>query len=111
MDKLDAYRKIIRAVLSEYVRIQYANGDIDNEAVFDRDQDRYLVVSVGWQDIKRIHGVLLHIDIAGGKVWVQRDGTEHGIANDLIAAGIPKDRIVLGFQSPDVRQYTEFATR
>ena len=51
----------------------------------------------------------VHIDIAGGKVLIQRDGTEHGVANELIAAGIPKDQIVLGFQAPEVRQYTEFA--
>ena len=51
-----------------------------------------------------------HIDIAGGKIWIQRDGTEHGIANDLITAGITKDQIVLGFQAPEARQYTEFAT-
>jgi len=31
--------------------------------------------------------------------------------NDLIAAGIPKDKIVLGFHSPDVRPYTEFAVQ
>ena len=110
MDRVDTYRQIIRDVLSEYVRIQYANGDIQNEAVFDRENDRYLIVSVGWQDIKRVHGVLVHIDIVNDKVWIQRDGTEHGIANDLVAAGIPKDHIVLGFQAPEVRQYTEFAT-
>lgn len=37
------------------------------------------------------------------------DGTEYGIANDLLAAGIPKDKIVLGFKSPESRKYTDFA--
>jgi hypothetical protein len=96
-------------VLTEYVRLQYAYGEIQNEAVFDREADRYLVMSVGWQKVKRIHGCLIHIDIINGKVWIQRDGTEHGIANDLVQAGIPKDRIVLGFHTPDVRPYTEYA--
>jgi hypothetical protein len=68
-----------------------------------------MVVSVGWQKVKRIHGCLIHIDIINGKVWIQRDGTEHGIANELVAAGIPKDQIVLGFYTPEVRQHTEFA--
>ncbi|MGK7876353.1 MAG: hypothetical protein AB4426_24565 [Xenococcaceae cyanobacterium] len=27
----------------------YANADIQNETVFDRDSDRYLVMSIGWQ--------------------------------------------------------------
>lgn len=42
-------------------------------------------------------------------LWIQLDGTEDGIAGDLLAAGIPKDRIVLGFKSPDSRQHTGFA--
>jgi hypothetical protein len=32
-------------------------------------------------------------------------GTERGVANDLVEAGVPKERIVLGFQPP----YTGFA--
>jgi len=109
MDTLDHYRQIIRRLLSEYVPIQYANGDIHNEAVFDAENDRYLVVSVGWQKPRRVHGCLIHLDIIDGKIWVQRDGTEYGIANELVDAGIPKDRIVLAFHPADVRPHTEFA--
>jgi len=32
-----------------------------------------------------------------GKVWVEYDGIEAGITNDLIAAGIKRERIVLAF--------------
>lgn len=109
MDTLDEYRQIIRKLLAQYVPIKYANGDIQNEAVFDPENDRYLVVSVGWQKPKRVHGCLLHLDIINGKVWVQRDGTEGGIANELVAAGIPKSDIVLGFHTVDVRPHTGFA--
>jgi len=109
MDTLDTYRTIIREVLQEYVKLQYAYGDIQNELIVDRDADRYMVVSVGWQDAKRIHGCLIHIDIIQNKVWVQRDGTETGIANDLLAKGIPKDHIVIGYHDPEVRQHTDFA--
>jgi hypothetical protein len=37
------------------------------------------------------------------------DGTEHGIADDLTEAGIPKDHIVLGFREPELRQYTGYS--
>ena len=110
MDTITTYRKIIEQVLTHYVEVTYAYGEIQNEPVFDRTADRYIVVSVGWQGMKRIHGCLIHIDIIDGKVWVQRDGTEYGIAQDLEAAGIPKHTIVLGFHSSDVRSYTEYAT-
>ena len=56
-----------------------------------------LVVSVGWQGIRRVQHSLLHLDIINGKVWVQRDGTEDGIVDELEAAGIPKRDIVLAF--------------
>jgi hypothetical protein len=109
MDTVATYRSIVEQVLTHYIEVTYAYGDIQNEAIFDRGSDRYAIMSVGWQGVKRIHGCLIHIDIVDGKVWIQRDGTEDGIAHDLVAAGIPRQHIVLGFQSSDVRVYTEFA--
>lgn len=109
MDKLEKYRQIIRDVLKPYVNIFYANAEIQNQTVFDGETDQYLIVSVGWSKDGRIHGCLIHISIIDGKVWVQRDGTEDGIANELVEAGIPKEDIVLGFHEPDVRPYTGFA--
>jgi hypothetical protein len=44
-----------------------------------------------------------------GKIWVQRDDTEDGVTYELEAAGIPKDKIVLGFHPQNVRQYTGYA--
>jgi hypothetical protein len=52
---------------------------------------------------------MAHVEIKGDKIWIQQDGTEQGIAADLVAAGIPKDRIVLGFKSPQRRGNTQFA--
>lgn len=109
MDTLDTYRVIIREVLQEYLKLQYAYGDIQNELIIDCEADRYMIVSIGWQGAKRIHGCLIHIDIIEDKVWIQRDGTETGIANDLLAKGIPKDHIVIGFHDPEVRRHTDFA--
>ena len=109
MDSMKNYRRIIEKVLENHTQISYANGEIENEIIFDQANDRYLVMSVGWDDVKRIHGCLLHIDIIGDKVWIQRDGTEDGTAYELEQAGIPKDRIVLGFHEPDVRQHTGYA--
>jgi hypothetical protein len=63
----------------------------------------------GWNGIYRIHGSVLHLDIRNGKVWIQHDGTEGGIAEELVQEGIPRDRIVLAFKSPDIRPHTGFA--
>jgi XisI protein len=109
MDKLDQYRQTIRQVLKPYVDIAYANVDVCNHAVFDAETDQYLIVSVGWGKEGRIHGCLIHVDIQNGKIWIQRDGTEDGIANELVQAGIPKEAIVLGFHEPEIRPHTGFA--
>ncbi|MBA3924360.1 MAG: XisI protein [Nostocaceae cyanobacterium] len=110
MDNLDAYRQIIEKILVDYAAVPYAYGEIETEAVFDQKNDRYLLVNVGWDDERRVHGCIIHLDIINGKIWIQRDGTEHGIALDLTEAGVPKEHIVLGFREPEVRQYTEYAS-
>lgn len=109
MDTLTTYREIVQDTLQKYVDVKYAYGDIHNEALFDVNTDRYMVVSVGWEKMKRVHGCLIHVDIVDGKVWIQRDGTEDGIANKLVEAGISKDHIVLGYKEPGIRKHTDFA--
>ncbi|MEH2140142.1 element excision factor XisI family protein [Nostoc sp.] len=37
------------------------------------------------------------------------DGTEDGVATELVSAGVPKNRIVLGFRSEELRKDSEFA--
>jgi hypothetical protein len=109
MDTIDTYRQIVQRVLAAYADIPYAYGDVHTEVVCDSDADRYLLMTVGWDQDKRVHGCLVHIDIIDGKLWIQRDGTEQGIATELVAAGIPKEAIVLAFHPPEIRRHTEYA--
>jgi hypothetical protein len=109
MDTRDSLSTTVESVLIEYTKIPYSHGDFQSEAIFDRTRDRYVLMNVGWDDGTRVHGCLVHIDIIDGKLWIQRDGTEHGIAKELHQAGIPKDRIVLAFKRPEVRRLTEYA--
>jgi hypothetical protein len=109
MDTVAQYRQLIETLLREYARIPYAHGEIDRETIFDRETDRYLLMLVGWEGIRRVHGCLIHVDIIDGKIWIQRDGTERGIARDLIEAGVPKEQIVLAFRSQEMRLGTGLA--
>lgn len=109
MDRINRYLPLIEQVLTRYLERQYANGDIHNEPVFSRESGHYMVLSSGWQGARRIHTCLVHLKLHDGKIWIERDGTEHGIAAELVAAGVPADHIVLGFQQRNVRPYTEFA--
>jgi hypothetical protein len=42
-------------------------------------------------------------------VWIEHNGLPERIGEALVAAGIPRSRIVLGFEPPELRQYTDFA--
>jgi hypothetical protein len=68
----------------------------------------YQVMNVGWDGNRRVHGCVLHLDIKDGKVWVQQNMTEMSIAQELMALGVAREDIVLGFQAEYMREYTGF---
>ena len=109
MDRLAGYRQIIRRILAEYDGIKDSSGDSVTEIVFDGANDRYLVLDQGWEGVKRVHSVVLHVEVINGKVWLQCNNTDVDIAQDMVLAGIPREHIVLGLHEPEVRQYTEYA--
>lgn len=116
MDSKNNYRELIKKVINSYTEIPYHDPNIKFETIFDTEQDRYLLMLVGSEEInypfsttKRVHGCLIHIDLINDKFWIQRDGTEQGVATDLLEAGIPKDKIVLAFYDPEMRPLTDFA--
>ena len=77
--------------------------------MFDPERDRYLLVVVDWDGQHHVHSTLAHVEVIDGKLWIQHDQTETGIAPDLVLEGVPRDRIVLGFKSPARRAITEYA--
>jgi hypothetical protein len=109
MDRVERYREIARRIVEDYARCRPSHGQIDTEAVIDREKDHYEVMHVGWDGQRRVHGTVIHLDIINGKIWIQYDGTNRPVADELLAAGVPKEDIVLGFHPADVRPFTEFA--
>ncbi|MGB3494916.1 MAG: XisI protein [Elainellaceae cyanobacterium] len=109
MANVTDYRQLVQELLEAYSNIDFSNPDLETEVIFDTQRDRYQIVHVGWSNKRRVYGCVLHLDIKDGKIWIQHDGTEGGIANELLERGVPKHDIVLGFHSPFKRQYTEFA--
>jgi hypothetical protein len=108
MEKLDCYRNYIEQLLTERAAKVW-DRRIQAQTIFAPIHDHYQLVYVGWREAERIYGVVLHLDIVDGKIWIQQDGTEVGIANQLVELGVPKSDIVLGFNPPMMREYTEFA--
>ena len=62
-------------------------------------------------DNTRIYGCVIHVDIRDGKIWVQHDGTEEAIADQLVEKGVAKKEIVIAYHAPNLRKYTEFAVK
>jgi hypothetical protein len=100
---------IIRRIIEHHGQFQSSVGEVENEIIIDEEKGHFELIHTGWINRHRVHGAVIHIDIRGDKAWIQHDGTEDGVATELVAAGIPKDRIVLAFKSPEMRKYTEYA--
>ncbi len=109
MDKKLVYRGYVRRLLESYAHPPDKDGQIETQVVLDEANDHYLLLFVGWRGNERVRGCTLHLDIKDERIWIQYDGTEVGVANELVEMGVPKQDIVLGFRAPARRQYTEFA--
>lgn len=110
---VEQYRQHIQQLLTE--RAERANAqqqwpEYEVQTLFDEDRDHYQLLYVGWRGTRRDFGCILHVDIKDGKIWIQHDGTETGVADQLVDLGVPRQDIVLAFHEPEVRQFTDFGT-
>ncbi|WP_293067294.1 MULTISPECIES: XisI protein [unclassified Moorena] len=72
------------------------------------DCNHFMLLHEGWENHCRVYGTIVHAEIRDSKIWIHYDGIEDGITDELVATGVPKDRIVLAFHPPDIRQYTGY---
>ncbi|MCP4353292.1 MAG: XisI protein [Desulfobacterales bacterium] len=109
MDKAGIYRNFIKEVIRRHSHPS-PWGDSEIQNIFDTEHDHYQLVHAGWHDKQREYGCIMHLDIKAGKIWIQHDGTEIGVANELVEMGVPKEDIVLAYHPPYKRPYTGFAS-
>ena len=109
MEKIENYRNSIQQIILEHSQHRVSYGDVDVETIFDTARDHYQLVHAGWHNKQRQYGCLIHIDIKNEKIWIQYDGTEVGVANELVKLGVPHKDIVLAYFSPFARQHSDFA--
>jgi len=109
MDRIEDYRHLIHKILSEHASIPYSHGEINILVIVSQDQNHFFILNEGWDGKKRVHGCLVHAEIRQGKIWIHYDGIEDGITDELVTAGVPKDKIVLAFHPPYVRPHTGYA--
>jgi len=108
---VEQYRQYIQQIFLDRAQLSSMQRNLQEyeiQTIFDTERDHYQLLYVGWRGNKRDFGCILHLDIKDGKIWIQHDGTEIGIANQLFEMGVPKKDIVLAFHEPYVRQFTGF---
>lgn len=106
-DELNTFQKAIWQVFEPIQ--EWHTPDVQYEFVFNIINQQYQVLMSGWQGNQRLYGVLIHIAIRDGLVWLEEDNTKLEVAAQLVEYGIPKDKIVLGFYPPDHRTIEGFA--
>ncbi len=77
------YPDVVKTVLGRHTDNHCSEGT-EKELIFDCERNRYLVVHVGWENNERTYATVIHIDIKDGKIWIQRDLTEAGVASELV---------------------------
>ena len=105
---LEQYRSAIRSILTEIASYRGPENGAEH-TLFDRESDRYAIISQGWKKDRLLHNVVILLEIIDAKIWIQADHTDLVVARQLETAGIPKSDIVLGFQPPRLRPHTEYA--
>jgi hypothetical protein len=69
----------------------------------------HLLLALGWDGKRRVYYPVIHINIRNGKFWIQFNAMADGVARDLIAAGVPKEQIVLAFYPLEACLHSEYA--
>ena len=109
MDKLNNYRKILQKIVTHHAQYSSSQEQIESLSICDATNDNYILLDVGWDRTGRVHDIALHLRLQNGKIWIEWDGIEEGVTQELLELGVPKEDIVLGFYRPKKRQLTEFA--
>ncbi len=111
MDKIKKYRRAIKEILGRYKEIldRRENPPLESVFIFDQQNDNYTWLKFGWQNGRRFEGISVFVRLKNGKFYIEEDWTEEGIAVELMEKDVPAKDIVLAFQQPEMRQYTEFA--
>ena len=109
MDTVRELRQAIIEVYNSWEKLPSAISRFRIVSAIDEKHDQYVLQHVDDKEGCFQSRLLAHLEIRNGKIWILTDNTEEGIGNELVALGVPKDKIVLAFYPPAVREMGEFA--
>ena len=110
MDRLKKYQLILEKFFNKRFKIQDRQAqDIRAHLLINEQKTDFILIEMGWLKKLFVHTVVFHIEIKNNKIWIYEDKTDIDVANILVQAGIEKSNIVLGFLSPTLREFSEYA--
>ena len=109
MDRLEVQERAVRELMQEWLDWVRPRRTYSVELVIDESKPRFILMSEGWMNYRRLYGPLIDIGLRDGKVWIWEDNTEDGITDDLLAKGVAREEIVVAWQPPYKRELTGFA--
>jgi hypothetical protein len=110
MDRTAEYEKFVIEVLTELHDFTAGGGDQNLKLVFDRDSKNYQLMRIGWDEKqKREYGIIMHLSLKNGKIWLEYNGTQFNPFEDLEHRGVPKSDMVIGFQPEYNRELSGYA--
>jgi hypothetical protein len=110
MDKITHYQNIISQVIHDYACYKRSvTPNVTSEVIIDKENNHFMLLSIGWHNKKFVYNVAFHFDIIDNKIWLQQNNTDVLIADELVEMGVEKSDIVLGFIAPNLREYAGFA--
>jgi hypothetical protein len=110
MDNSLNYSAVLSDFLESYAAdMNRGNLGITAKVLVDRERGHYQLLNNGWRNGKYYFYVVFHFDLIDGKIWIQENRTDILVAEELQTQGVPKKDIVLGLQSPEVRDYHGYA--
>lgn len=109
MGNVEKLRQAIEQVYQSWEALPGSPCNFRIDMIIDPIRNRYVLQDVDLRDSRFRSHTLAHLEIHDGKIWILTDNTEQGIATELVALGVPKDKIVLAFYPPALREVGEFA--
>lgn len=112
MDKLTAYAHLLEELVVEWgstSRIDLPDSTVEDLIVVDQVRQIFFLVSVGWRNNSRIQTIVFHARIKEGKIWIEKDNLGPSITEELWRRGVPREDVVLAWQTPAYRAMVEHA--
>ena len=111
MDKIAKYREAILSFFNNYLAetAPMLDSTVEYSILSDKENLNFQLLSSGWRGKHFVFGPLFHFEIKNEKIWMQCNNTEREVVDELMANGINKQDIVLGFLPPYAREHSGFA--